>query len=455
MSLLDLKALALAIEQIEGERGISRDELINAISKSLASAYKKEYGKLGQIVDAHFDSKTGDTIFEQIKIVVEKTSDEEGALVSFNAEEEPVTFNSEKHILVSDAKKIKSDAIIGDEIRFPLPPKSDFGRIAAQTAKQVIKQKLREAERNVISQEYQGKEGQLVTGSVRRIEKRNVYIDVDKVIAVLPFNEQIRGERYKQGELITSYISKVDQDNRSGEFIVLSRKAKEFVVKLFERESPEVANGTVVIKSISRDAGKRSKIAVESKDEYLDPVGALVGQRGVRVSTVSSELRGERLDIIPYTSKVEAFIEEAMQPAEIVSIEIENEEEKQAKVYVREEQMPIAIGNKGINIRLASQLTGWNLDVVSVDTGKSASEEDAENLELSDEVGKDDAPKESEEIEEKNEEVETPNEVENADEQTTEESEKVEEPKEETTEVEKGVQDAETSEEEPEAKEEK
>lgn len=375
MALFDAKTLAFAFEQIESERGITRNQLVLAIGKALASAYKKEYGKVGQIVDAVFDPNTGEAEFEQVKIVVEQAIGNEEGIVDVN-EEEPVVYNSEKHIMLSDAKKIKSDAVVGSEIRFPLPYKSDFGRIAAQTAKQVIKQKLREAERVVVMNTYHGREGDIVTGTVRRFEKRNVYIDLEKTIAILPYSEQIIGERYRQGEFVRAYILKVQEDAKGGGFVTLSRTNPEFVKKLFARESPEIANGSVVIKKIAREPGKRTKLAVESSEEYLDPVGALVGQRGVRVSTVSSELRGERIDVIPYTSKADVFIEEALQPAQVVNVEVD-EQNKTAKAFVRDDQVPLAIGNRGLNIRLATELTGYEIDVISIDK-KDIDESDAD-----------------------------------------------------------------------------
>jgi N utilization substance protein A len=345
--------------------------MLEAIGLSLATAYKKEYGKRGQIIRAKFDLNTGQTEFEQVKVVVEKdkvvmrTEGEDLPLPSENPDEEIVYFNPEHHILLEDAKKIKKGVATGEEIIFPLEAKEDFSRIAAQTAKQVIIQKLREAEKVSVLGEYGKKEGEIVTGSVQRVERGNIFIDMGRATAILPFEEQIPGERYKQGERIRAYLYRVEETPK-GIFLKLSRSHPKFLEELFKIEAPEMTNSTVVMKAVAREAGSRSKVAVWSADEHIDPVGSLVGQRGVRVATVMSELGGEKIDIIEWSEEPKRFIEDALSPAKVLSIEID-ETEKKAIVEVSPDQQSLAIGKGGQNVRLAAKLTGWKIDIHSAD----------------------------------------------------------------------------------------
>jgi N utilization substance protein A len=368
---------------MEETRGISRAKMMDAIEQALATAYKKEYGKKGQIVRASFDLDSGATVFSQIKIVVDETmlkSEEE-------AGEEPekeddyaptdltkkVRFDAEKHIMIDNAKLIKKDVNLGEELVFPLENKDDFGRIAAQTAKQVIIQKIREAEKESALAEFGQKEGDIVTGHVQRFERGNLYVDLGRVTGVMPYDEQIPGERFKPGERIRALLLKVDETPR-GIFLKLSRAHGEFIASLFAIETPELQNGAVEIKSIAREAGARSKIAVHANDQHIDPVGSLVGQRGVRVSTVMSELGGEKIDIIEWSEDPAAFIEDALSPAQVLKVTIEaepNPEDKEdtrgkAKVEVGADQQSLAIGRGGQNVRLAAKLTGWKIDIVAV-----------------------------------------------------------------------------------------
>jgi N utilization substance protein A len=375
--MFDLKVMHSVLEQLEQERGIPREKMIEAIGLALATAYKKEYGKRGQIIQAHFDVNTGATEFNQVKVVVDKSQvimeDEEIEIPTKKSSkedenamptpEERVYFNSEHHILIEDAKKMKRDAKIGDEIIFPLENKDDFGRIAAQTAKQVIIQKIREAEKVSVFAEYGKREGEIVTGTVQRMERGNIFIDMGRATAILPYEEQIPGERYKQGERVRAYLYRVEETPK-GIFLKLSRSHPKFLEELFKLEAPEVANGTVVIKAIAREAGSRSKVAVMTTDSHVDPVGAMVGQRGVRVSTVMSEIAGEKIDIIEWSEDAKRFVEEALSPAQIQSMEI-NDTEKKAVVQVAEDQQSLAIGKGGQNVRLAAKLTGWKIDIRS------------------------------------------------------------------------------------------
>jgi N utilization substance protein A len=272
-------------------------------------------------------------------------------------------YNPEKHILIDDAKRMKKNVELGEEIIFPIESKGDYGRIAAQTAKQVIMQKIREAEKVSVVSEFGAREGTIVSGTVQRIERGNIFVDMGRATGLLPYEEQIPGERFSQGERVRAYLYRVEESPR-GVFLRLSRSHPKFLEKLFEAEAPELQNGTIVIKAIAREAGYRSKIAAEALDSHIDPVGAMVGQRGVRVSTVMSELRGEKIDVIEWHADSKKFIEEALSPAKIISIDLD-EENKAAAVTVSEAEQSLAIGKGGQNVRLAAKLTGWKIDIKS------------------------------------------------------------------------------------------
>ncbi|MFQ5661895.1 MAG: transcription termination factor NusA [Candidatus Paceibacteria bacterium] len=374
--MFDLKIINSVIDQLEEERGIPREKTIEAIESSLATAYKKEHGKRGQIIRAKFDIASGKTEFYQVKIVVDESKvkmedeEEETPVSEEEGVEERVRFNPEHHILIEDAIKIKKNSKIDDELVFPLEAKEDFGRIAAQTAKQIIMQKIREAEKVSVLDEFGQRQGEVVSGTVQRIERGNIFVDFGRATGLLQYDEQIRGEHYKQGERIRAYLYSVEESPR-GVFLRLSRSHPKFLEKLFEIETPELASKTVEIKAVAREAGSRSKIAVFSKDEHIDPVGSLVGQRGVRVSTVMSELGGEKIDVIEWSEDLSQFIEDSLSPATVLNVEI-NEEEKRAEVEVSEDQQSLAIGKGGQNVRLAAKLTGWKIDILSV--GKATEE---------------------------------------------------------------------------------
>jgi len=359
--MFDLKVIHSVLDQLEQEKGISKASSIETIESALASAYKKEYGKRGQIINAKFDLDTGKTEFSQVKIVVDNTKVKTEEEESEDDTDGRIRFNPEHHIWIEDAQKIKKNSQLDDEIVFPLEPKSDFGRIAAQTAKQTIIQKIREAEKGSISKEFGGKQGEIVSGIVQRIEKGNIFVDLKRATGILPFSEQIRSEKYKPGERIRAYLSVVEETPK-GIFLRLSRAHSQFLRKLFETEVPEINNKVVEIKNIVREAGSRSKIAVHSNDENVDPIGSLVGQRGVRVSTIMSELGGEKIDIIEWSENPKKFITEALSPARILGIELD-EKEKKAIVEVSEDQQSLAIGKGGQNVRLAAKLTGWRIDI--------------------------------------------------------------------------------------------
>src|SRR3989344_4949234 len=320
--MLDIKNFGTALDQLAEDKGIAKEKIIETIELALGAAYKKDYGEKPQIIRAKFDPKTGKAEFWQVKTVVDDTmikseeeiaAEEEARTASdqvftprgsdFTYEEETldgttvkkVRFNEERHIMIKDAKKIKKDAKVGDELTFPLETKDDYGRIAAQTAKQVILQRLREAERDSLYEEFASKEGEVVSAIVQRVEGRMVFLDIGRGVGVLSFDEQVRGERYRIGERIKVLVLRVDKGTR-GPGIYLSRSHPRLVSKMFEIEVPEIASGVVEIKSIAREAGSRAKIAVVSNQEGVDPVGSCVGQKGTRVTTVISELGGEKID---------------------------------------------------------------------------------------------------------------------------------------------------------------
>ncbi len=365
--MFDLKVINSVLGELEEVRGIPRAKIIEAIEAALATAYKKEYGKRGQIIRATFDVKTGQVEFFQVKNVVDDTKvffDEDAELAEGD---ERVFYNPEQHMLVDDAKKMKRDAKVDDEIIFPIESKGDYGRIAAQTAKQVIMQKIREAEKVSVLGEFGAREGE------QRIERGKIFVDMGRATGLLAYEEQIPGERFSQGERVRAYLYRVEESPR-GVFLRLSRSHPKFLEKLFEAEAPELANGAVVIKSVAREAGYRSKIAAQALDSHIDPVGALVGQRGVRVSTVMSELRGEKIDVIEWHEEPKKFIEEALSPAKIM-----NDESKTATVHVSESEQSLAIGKGGQNVRLAAKLTGWKIDIQSA-KGEELAHAEAEEV---------------------------------------------------------------------------
>lgn len=369
--MFDLKVINSVLDQLKEERGIPKEKVLEAIEMAIATAYRKEYGKRGQIIRAKFDIQTGAIEMSQVKIVVDETkvfmdreSLEEALAEAEEKDDERVLFNPEHHILVEDAKRIKKGAVVGDEIIFPIESKGDYGRIASQTAKQVIMQKIREAERESVLKEFGEREGDIITGSVQRIERGNIFIDVGRAVGIMPYEEQIPGERFSQGERVRAYLYRVE-DGPKGVVLRLSRSHPKFLIELFKNEVPELVNNSIEIKSVAREPGSRSKVAVVSNDNYIDPVGSLVGQRGVRVATVTSELGGEKIDIIEWSDNAAEFIEDALSPAKIVSVDID-EENREAKVVVSEDQQSLAIGKGGQNVRLAAKLTGWRIDINSI-----------------------------------------------------------------------------------------
>ena len=384
---MDIKSFKTALGQIAESRGISPEKVIETIEAAIATAYKKDYGEKGQKIKAQFNPVSGDVKFWQIKLVVDDsmlyTEEEIEELkekrMEFSEEpakegEEPkkFVFNPEKHIMLGDAQKDyplpagrQAKWQAGEEIEIPLVSKQDYGRIAAQTAKQVILQKIREAEKETITTEYKSKEGEIVSGVVQRIEGHTVFVDIGKTLGILNREEQIPGEFYRPGQRLKFYMLKVE-DTPKGSVVMLSRAYPKLISKLFELEVPEVSSGIVVIKSIAREPGFRTKVAVESKEENVDPIGSMVGQRGTRIMAVINELGGEKIDVIQWEKEPNKFIANALAPAKIVEVKIE--EKNTAVVFVPADQLSLAIGKDGRNVRLAANLTGWKIDIKTAES---------------------------------------------------------------------------------------
>lgn len=363
---MDQEPFISAIEQICEEKGIAKEKVLETVEMALAAAYKKEYGRKGQVIKVDFDLTSGQMKVFQIKLVVDQTmlrpeeSEPEEEEIEED-EEKKVRFNPEKHIMIDEVKKKKVKP--GDEIKFPLTVHQEFGRIAAQTAKQVIIQRIREAEREAIYDEFKDKEGQVVSGLVQRIEGRNVFLDIGKALGIIFPEEQIPQERYNIGQRLRAYILEVQKDAR-GSTIVLSRAHPKIVSQLFNLEVPEISSGSVIIKSIAREAGSRSKVAVASTEERVDPIGSMIGQKGTRVQAVINELGGEKIDIVEWSDDPTKLISASLSPAKV--IEVKTDKKKgQAEVVVPEDQLSLAIGVNGQNVRLAAKLTGWKIDIAT------------------------------------------------------------------------------------------
>ncbi len=357
-----------ALNQIAEEKDLDKAEILKMIEVSLAAAFRKDYGKKDQNIVVEFLPETLGTKVFDVKKVVEEVLD-------------PV-----KEMTVADAKAHKKSAKVGDEIKIDITPKTGatFGRIAAQTAKQVIVQKIREAERGVLFTDFKSKERQLVSGVVQRVEGDTVLVDLGKATGVLFPSEQIKGEKYSIGSRVKVLILHVEPTAK-GPKITLSRSHPDVVRRLFEIEVPEIFNGIVEIKAIAREAGSRTKIAVWSSQEGVDPIGACVGQRGTRVQVIMSELNGEKIDIIAWAEDAVKFIANSLSPAKILNVSL-NEETKEAKVGVLEDQLSLAIGKAGQNVRLAARLTGWKIDITEEKLSGGTAESEVTSEELNPEV---------------------------------------------------------------------
>ncbi len=398
---MDIKGFTSAISQVATEKEIPQEKVVEIIEQAIATAYKKEYREKGEVVKAKLDHKSGEIKFWLVKTVVDEdtavfTQEEADSDEEEELEEGKVRYNPKRHITIDEAKEIEPDIKVGEELETTLPSKYDFGRIAAQTAKQVILQKVKETERELMFNEYKDKEGEVLSGIVQRIEGKNVLMDIGKILGLLHKDEQIKGEMYRPGQRYKVYVLSVE-DSPKGPSIMLSRAFPKLVSKLFELEVPEIAAGTVEIKAIAREAGSRTKIAVFSEEEGIDPVGTAVGQRGTRVSTIISELGGEKIDIIEYMESPEDFIKNALSPAKISEIEIE---EGRAIVTVPEDQLSLAIGKEGQNVRLAAKLSGWRIDIKAIGRDEIEMAAEAEESEKEKEKTEREETKETEEKEE-------------------------------------------------------
>jgi N utilization substance protein A len=347
-------------DQVAREKGIDREVVIEAMETAIQTASRKKYGQHKNIV-AKFNRRSGEFQLNQLREVVDN-----------GAVEDP-----DLQIELDRAHALNPDAILGNYIAEALP-QIEFGRIAAQTAKQVIFQKVREAERDRIFREYADRKGQLVNGLVKRVERSHIYVDLGRTSGFLPHEEQLPREHYRQGDRIRAYITDV-RDGQRGPQIVLSRTHPQLVTRLFEMEVPEIFDAIVEIKAVARDPGYRSKIAVRSTDAHIDPVGACVGVRGARVQGVVTELQGERIDIIEWSSDPAVFVCNALAPAEVSKV-IMDEEDKSIKVVVRDDQLSLAIGRRGQNVRLAGELTGWSIDIVTEQEESTKRVEEYEEL---------------------------------------------------------------------------
>ena len=366
-----------ALAEIAEEKGLDKSEILKMIEASLAAAFRKDYGTKDQNIVVDLNPENMAMKIFDVKTVVEVPED------------------AQKEITLEDGKKLKKSAKLGDEIRTDITPKTgtSFGRIAAQTAKQVIIQKLREAERNVLFTEFKAKERQLITGVVQRMEKDTVLVDMGRATGVLFPSEQIKNEQYKIGSRVKILILHVESTAK-GPKITLSRSHPDVVRRLFEIEVPEIFNGVIEIKALAREAGSRTKIAVSSNQEGVDPIGACVGQRGTRVQTVMAELGGEKIDIIEWSEDPVKFIANSLSPAKIINVQLK-EDVKEAKVGVMEDQLSLAIGKAGQNVRLAARLSGWKIDIAGEKIGGAEApvESEAEEVkEAVEEVDKQEEP---------------------------------------------------------------
>ena len=344
MKAIDNKELILALEELEKEKGIKKEELLESIRTALITAYKRNFDAL-ENVDVKIDEQTGETHVYSIKEVMERANDD--AL----------------EISLEEARKINNQLNLGDNVAVEIVPR-DFGRIAAQTAKQVIIQKLRETERNMVFNEYNERKGEIVSGLIQKADKHIVVMDLGKLEGIMLAKDQILTERYHVNDKIKGYVVDVERGEKGVPQAIISRTHPDFVRKLLEFEIPEIYEGLIEIKSVSRDPGLRSKVAVYSPDENIDPVGSCVGQKGIRIQNVINELHGEKIDVIEWNADPSIFISSALLPAQIMAVDIK-EEEKFAQVIVPDDQLSLAIGKAGQNARLAAKLTGWKIDIKS------------------------------------------------------------------------------------------
>jgi N utilization substance protein A len=374
-----MSEITKAIQALCDEKGLSYEAVMETIEAALAAAYRKDFGNKQQNIKVKFDPNTGDMQAWDVKTVVEDIDPEklEKAQEELSARREKAReedreltdeeiadlprFNPKTEMMLKEAKEVKKKAKVGDVLEIELEITHDFGRMAAQTAKQVIIQKIREAERNMVFGDFKGQEGQIILGTIQRVEGRKVLIDLGKITGIMPSDQQNYNEHYRPGSRMKFYVVSVQMSNRGPE-IILSRSDKGMVKEIFKQEIPEVQSGVIDIKGIARDPGFRSKVSVATTDPSIDPIGSCIGQRGSRINTIIEELGGEKIDVIQYNEDATKYITHALSPAKIVSVELD-EANKVANVSVSADQFSIAIGRSGQNVRLASELVGWKINV--------------------------------------------------------------------------------------------
>ena len=355
---IDNKELILALEDLEKEKGINKDYVLEAIETALVTAYKRNFDSL-ENVKVVMDRKTGATHLYSVKQIVEKVE------------------NPETEISLKDAQKINPDLNLEDTVDIEIVPRN-FGRIAAQTAKQVIIQKLRELEREIVYNEFNDRKGEIVSGIIQKADKNIVVMDLGKLEGVMPTKEQIPTEKYRVNDKIKGYVLDVKKEQKGAPQVIVSRSHPDFVRKLLEFEIPEIYEGVIEIKSVSRDPGYRSKVAVYSPDPNIDPVGSCVGQKGVRIQNVINELNGEKIDVIEWNEDPSIYIAASLLPAQVLAVDIK-QEEKFAQVIVPDNQLSLAIGKSGQNARLAAKLTDWKIDIKSETQFRNMLMENQEN----------------------------------------------------------------------------
>ncbi|HRH22013.1 MAG TPA: transcription termination factor NusA [bacterium] len=378
-----MSEIVSAIKQICEEKGLSYDAVIATIESALAAAYRKDYGEKNQNIKVEYNPETNGTKVFDAKLVVEDlpagTEIGEDTITITNEEgEELRKFNPKNDIQLKDALEIKDNVELGEELRFELPTKEEYGRMAAQTAKQVIIQRLREAERDMVFEEFKSKEHEVLTGVVQRREGRLVLVDIGKTTGVIFPDDQVRGEVYRTGNRIKVYVKEVRLSSKGPE-ILLSRSSDEILRKVFQMEIPEVASGLVELKAVAREAGSRAKVAVLATAENIDPIGSCVGQRGARIQTIIRELGGEKIDIIEYSDDLATFIANSLAPAKVESVDV-NKDARTAFVKVAEDQLSLAIGKSGQNVRLAARLTNWKLDITDLGGKVEVSSDDEASI---------------------------------------------------------------------------
>lgn len=410
--------ISKAIQFLCDEKGLNKETVLTALEMALAAAYRKDFGDKLQNILVKFDEVTGDMeVWDEKEVVADLDLEEVERDAEILAKRREIAreerrelteeetadlkvFNPKTEMMLKEAKTHKKTAKIGDIIKIDLEIPGDFGRMAAQTAKQVIIQKIREAERSNSFEEFKDNEGKVVQGTIHRRDRSgNILVDLGKIVGIVPISEQVQRESYRPGVKMKFFVASVEMGPR-GPQIVLSRTTNDMITTVFEQEIPEITSGEVVIKGIARDPGFRAKVAVMTDEEAIDPIGACIGQRGSRIVTIIEELGGEKVDVIMYSDDIEEYIKNALSPAKITTIEL-NEEEKIAKAIVESDQFSLAIGRGGQNVRLASALTGWQIDVEDVNgenTGKLEGEE-PEELETSSEDAAEETVEETNEAE--------------------------------------------------------